>query len=320
MTSYEALRREYERERIGPEMLALIRDASASVSHPFPPRVYNAPEGWTSDAIDDLVQDVVTSQLLGAGQLEYIWNVADTLDSVQRLLAFQVRRTLVGRRTRSVVDNLLRRCVEILERAPFVREERGRSFAFRLQSRDVESREATAGELKRLALSVAGLPRRPGTGAQRASPVYSTDVLNAMLVALAAESNTWLTRHDLDSIFRELLTPWLVTTLEANVDTETAASALTPEEQAMVDDTVNRLLLRLDPAQRSIYQLKAAAVSDVDISRLVAVSRPTLAKRKRETFDIVSSELDDESERIKEAVLEALLVAILSDGHAGHVS
>ena len=55
----------------------------ASESGRADPAVYGVAEGsWTAGEIDDLVQDVTTEQLLKQAQLDYIIDVASSIEDV----------------------------------------------------------------------------------------------------------------------------------------------------------------------------------------------------------------------------------------------
>ena len=79
----DRLLEETTRQRIGPLWLAEIREACSGVSRHFDPAVYGVAEGsWTAGEIDDLVQDVTTEQLLKQAQLDYIIDVASSIEDV----------------------------------------------------------------------------------------------------------------------------------------------------------------------------------------------------------------------------------------------
>ncbi|MGH3832573.1 MAG: hypothetical protein ACRDRS_19390, partial [Pseudonocardiaceae bacterium] len=112
----DELTAETQRERIGPLWLAEVREACREVSRRFDAVVYAVVErAWTGSEIEELVQDVTAEQLLRQGQLRYILDVAASVEEVRRLLRHQVRRSLVRRRRRTVVDQLLARVRQSLE-------------------------------------------------------------------------------------------------------------------------------------------------------------------------------------------------------------
>ena len=109
------LRTEYEREVIGLAILAEVRRACSFRPRRYPPTVYARSATWNDDAIDDLVQDVITHRLLGERQLAYLFDVGRTIDAWRALLDRQVRIALARRRVRTVVDNLLDRAKRLLD-------------------------------------------------------------------------------------------------------------------------------------------------------------------------------------------------------------
>jgi hypothetical protein len=107
--AFADLRREYEREQIGPLLWQLLFDVCRRVARTYPPAFYNEGLPWSEDSFRDLAQDVTVRRLLEEGQLDYAFDVADDEDSLARVLALKVTRVLSHRRRRSVVDRLVTR-------------------------------------------------------------------------------------------------------------------------------------------------------------------------------------------------------------------
>lgn len=112
----DELTAEAQRELIGRLWLAEVREACREVSRRFDAVVYAVVErAWTGSEIEELVQDVTAEQLLRQGQLCYILDVAVSVEEARRLLRHQVRRALIRRRRRTVVDQLLARVRRFLK-------------------------------------------------------------------------------------------------------------------------------------------------------------------------------------------------------------
>jgi DNA-directed RNA polymerase specialized sigma24 family protein len=305
--TWEELREEYGRERIGPLIYGEVMGISASVSSHYDPTIYSGQSSW-SDARDDLAQEVVTRVLLEEGQLDYLMLVCQSVDDFRALLNRQVRRLLARRRQRTVIDNLLDRCEPILSAESYERlDETGRRMRYGLRGREVELRDPTDTELREAALRVAVVPRvkfRPG---ERAPVVYGPAQLATAVRAAAEALPTSLTLSDLDRIFRLVLTDWLPSFLE---DTEEEPSfggqELSAEEVALVNDTTNRILASCSLDQQHLLLRKLEGVADGDIAREVGVSRPTLANRKDEVWRLMEGELSDLPDTLQQTVVSEL--------------
>jgi hypothetical protein len=109
------LRDEYDGpDKLGSSILSEIRAAAKRVGHTYPPLKYAGVFGWNDDAIEDLVQDVTVRRLLGGGQLDYMMAHAADIRHFRALLDRQVRQELSARRTRTLIDNLVDRCRELM--------------------------------------------------------------------------------------------------------------------------------------------------------------------------------------------------------------
>ena len=146
--------------RIGVRWLDEVRAACQEVSSKFDPAIYALVErAWTRSEIEDLEQEVVVEQLLSQGQLDYILDVAASLVDVQRLLRLRVRRQLVARRRRTVIDRLLVRIGAILEGGNFEQMTRWEPARYRPAGSGLEPIAPSEEDLNRAAAAIRFLPR-----------------------------------------------------------------------------------------------------------------------------------------------------------------
>ena len=308
--SWAELLEEYESERIGPQILDLVRRAAGHVCHRYDPRTYGSSERWDEDSIEDLVQEFVLSFLLGEGQLEYLIS-AGNLDDFNGLLEFQLRRCLSRRRTRSVVDNLLDRCRLLLTKAPFNSRTEGRQIQYWHSGRAVERRAPEENELRAAVIAVLPVPRLIGEPLVRAPMVYTTENLALLLEAVAKSLPSEFALRDLDAIFRQVLTPFLPSPLTSAGGVSEQVPDLGPEDALLAKTAAERIVEKLETEQALLLGLKLANVADGDIARQLGVSRPTISKRKQEVESILLSELAEVSERVAEATLENLALRLV---------
>ncbi len=282
------------------------------MSQRFDPAVYAVVErAWTKSEMDDLVQDVVVEQLLRQGQLDYILDVSESLVDVHRLLRLRVRRQLVARRRRTVVDRLLTRIQAILAGADF--ERIASLHPARYQPRGAEYGTTTLGEeeLSRAAASIRFLPTSPATR-DRAPAVYRAEVLEKVVVSCFEASGRSLSMSDFDQILSLVLTSWYPVFLDMGEDEGWLAESTDPELQW--EELVQTVLTELPTADRLVVRLKLSGASDTLLAERLGVSRPTAARRKvnaferlREAWRSVAGDLDpDQAARLARELYWAL--------------
>lgn len=319
-SGWDALVDEHRRERVGLLWLAEVRRAALTIVARYPPDVYARSPSWDAPSIDDLVQDVVLTQLLAGGQVEYVVDVARDLQSARRLLTTHVRWTLARRRTRTVVDNVIERCRPLLSAPPYAVSAEGSGWA----AGPAERRDPTHDEVVEAARRVARLPRVRILGGDRAPVVFTTDVLAQALADVAAALPGGFSEGDLDRIFSRVLTyhlPGALVLFEGTADEPDRAP--TPEEALVVTRTVDDAYGALTAEQRLLLAMKLAERPDSVAADAIGISRPTAAKRTRKAFAVVREHVIDLPQRVQDLVVSLLaerLAADLppTDGTAGH--
>jgi hypothetical protein len=234
------------------------------------------------------------------------------LPEFERLLTQQVRRCLVRRRQRSVADNLIERSQQILGELPFEEIHGLSPTRYRLAGFATETRDPFATELRAAAIVARAVPRDTSRVARERAPrIYTNRALAALLEGVARTLTMSFTLRDLDEIFRLVLTDLIPSHLEAFEAIEDGAQPATAEDPAVtavVHSVVEHLTRRLTKDQRMILRMKAADVADSELAAMVGISRPTLAARKHEIFEIIRSETTDlDAEQREQAVSLTLL-------------
>lgn len=279
----DELTAETRRERIGPLWLAEVRQACREVSRRFDAAVYAVVERtWTRSEIEELVQDVITEQLLRQGQLHYILDVAVSADEARRLLRHQVRRALIRRRRRTVVDRLLTRVTRFLEGPNWERLPSVVAARWRPSGSDWPAESPTESELRAAVAAVRMLPKSLGTG-DHAPAVYRSEVLSRLIDLAFTAAGTSLSIDDFGTILREVLTSWVPVVLDHN-DGPDAPDAERADLALDLEEAVTDVLDALDGTDRTVLRIKLAGGPDSELATALRVSRPTAAKRKSETF------------------------------------
>lgn len=279
----DALVEETERHRIGTKWLAEIRAACEQVSRQFDPLVYAVAERmWSPSEIDELIQDVTTTQLLEQAQLEYMLDVAESIDDVRRLLRHQVRRALVGRRRRTVVDRLLTRLRDLLSGPGYETLESVSPPRYQPAGTAMDRSPPSDHLIRTAAARVRLLPVTSSSG-DRAPTVFRSEVLAQALAMSFDATGTSLSLDDLARILREALTSWLPVVLGIG-DQLDAWPADTVEPAIELEETVDALMDRLTRTEQVILRLKLTGVPDSALAAALGVSRPTAAKQKARVF------------------------------------
>lgn len=315
----EDLRKEFEHSTIGPIIWGLLLELTGSVAHRYPPDVYNVGQAWNRSSFEELAQDVVAECLLGEGQLQYAFDVADGLESFRRLLVRQIKRSLYRRRRTTVVDRLLRRARGITSQSPFEVSEAGRERWITLGENPIPLRTLNESELRNAAALVGDIPRLAETGNPgRASMVYTTPFLLELVQRLVSGIGG-LTESDLAKIFEILLTAWLPTFLENPEEnqiptTDTVDSGL---EQSHMVEIVQAFANTLDETDRFVLLYKSQDMSDAALAIRVGRSRPWVSDRKKDVLARVESELMSEVHPDHHGLAIRMLLAEISDQMEG---
>ena len=311
--TWEEIVAEVRADGIGQAVLTVVRRLCRQIARRYPPTIYAGTAKWDDSVIEDLVQDVIVERLLGEHQLDYIMAVAQSTSEFERLVTQQIKRCLARRRRRTIADNLIERSREILGQPPFEEVEGASPPRYRLAGKLTEARDPSATELRVAAVGARAVPRDAlGVARERAPRVFTTEALRALLVGVAAALPTSVSIRTLDEIFRLLLTDLIPSDLEDTDIAEQVPPAVErdPAAIAVLHSVVARLLGRLTDDQKVILKLKAADVADREVATVIGVSRPTLADRKHEIFELIRSETIDMDEGQREDALSLTLLAL----------
>lgn len=286
--SYQDLLEECKRDGIGPRFWNLLVAVAGRVARRYPPEVYNNGEQWSAEAIDDLAQDVALDRLLHENQLDYVLGLATDEDSLSRLLAFQVRRVLFHRRSKTVVDRLLTRIRQFDLAADFQLTDLGSDQFLSPVAGGRKPASLSEAELRRGSMLINPIPRIASTlNAERESKVYSGSDLVKLVRVLVLEFNG-ISLLDVRRILEITLTAWLPTILRDHEEDHVELS--TPEFEAQRSEmrtVVNDFVTDLSSVHRVVLLGKAQGLSDGELASRLDRSRPWLADRKHEVLEMV---------------------------------
>jgi hypothetical protein len=320
MPALEELRQEHDEVGVGPLIDAVVRDLVRVVASNYPPAVYAGTATWTAEAIEDLVQDVMVEWMLSQGQLAYILGTARTVGEFRALSVRTIRRALAHRRIRTVVDNLLDRCRNLLAAETFETIEVGGRYVYRRRGASPYGGDATDEQLRAAELLVLTVPRQVSRSGERAPLIYTTDQLGRLLLAVASSLPGGFTLADLDRIFGRVLTPWLAGSLVGDEAIAAHPSPeLTPEDYMIVQDVTTRLLTGLDADQKAVLGLYLANASDTEIARVLGLrTRQAIIKRRAEIANVLTRQLGDLPSHVADTVVGGLAVALATSAGASN--
>lgn len=310
--NFPQLRREYEQEVIGPGVLREVHRASQARARKYPPTIYGLSSSWDKEAIEDLVQDVVAERLLGEFQIDYLFDAARNLSDWRALLDRQVGITLARRRVRTVVDNLLDRAKRALRKNDkVVTSKFSRRTLFTLRESSQPYQPLTDQQIRRIVETVRVVPRlRPGR-AERSPSLYRKEDFEILLHSVLYEAEGGVTVRDLGMIFEEVFTDWVPAVLELNEEGSYSESE-PPEIAVGIQETTKQIIEKMTKEDAIIIHGRLAGLPDVEIARLLNISRPTFIKRRNILFNDViyplASDLDEEGQ---DALLEQIAMATM---------
>ena len=290
--SYQDLLDECGRDGIGPRFWKLLLAVAGRVARRYPPEVYNDGEQWSVEAVHDLAQDVALDRLLHENQLEYVLSLATDEDSLSRLLAFQIRRVLSHRRSKTVVDRLLSRIRQFDLEADFQLTAFGSDQFISPLDGGREPASLSEAELRRGAMMIDPIPRlvsNPTT--ERESKVYGGSDL-VELVRVLVHGFNGISLLDVRKILEITLTAWLPTILRDHEEDHVEPS--TPELEAQRSEmrtTINDFVTDLSSVHRVVLLGKAQGLSDGELASRLGRSRPWLADRKHEVLEMVERDV-----------------------------
>lgn len=305
------LRREYEREVIGTGILAEVGRACAIRARRYPPRVYGRSATWEEDDIKDLVQDVITDRLLGEHQIDYLFDVARTVDAWRALLDRQVRITLARRRVRTVIDNLLDRARRVLRGDNTVeRSTVARQTVYSPRTSAAAYRPFTEHQVRRLAEQLRAIPRQPPGRGERAPSVYSKRAFEVLLRSVLREAPGGITVRDLGRTLELVLTDWVPAFLEQD-EGSVGGVVEDPGQMQSARQLARQIVSDWSPEELTIAHGWVAGLTHIETARKLGVSRPTLVKRQNALLDQLRQAVADLGEVAQDALVGEVAMSVM---------
>lgn len=306
--SFGDLRREHETETIGPLLWALTVELAGMIGRRYRPVEYNRGATWDEVAVEELAQETAVDLLIGEGQIDYIFTVADSIEDVRRLLVRNVKRALWRRRSTTVTDRLMARVREMASQPPLsTRSEALQQWIARADESG-EPRALSGTELRAAVAAAHRIPRLiEREDAERASMVYAPGALRELLDAVIGVTGG-VYESDLRRIFGALLTAWLPASLVSveSDDLTDATAGFQPADDGIdrqeMESAVQDLVESMTVDELAVLVCKTQGLSDRAVAERLGRSRPWVASRKEAvlgrtdaTFARVPEPLQDEA-------------------------
>jgi len=307
VVNLEELVTEYRTEGIGPLILQEVRDVVGAVVRGYDPVVYGQVPSWDL-GLDDLVQEFGLDVLVGQGQLDYAMAVASDRIHFRRLLARQARFLLARRRRRTIIDNLLDRAHKRVAASPFRLVNRRGEWSYTLEHKQVVSGRVSEDGARSVAYRLSDVPTNRCEPRVRAPVLYSEGSLSEILIRIATAFDCPVSVSDLDTVFGLMLTSWVPTFLKDGEGAvgRAAAEGLDAEELMIAHEIVDGILGRCGDGDRHLLRLKLDGCSDREIGQRLGLSRPTVAKRKRQLMKELEVSMTGLHDVLRRAVLDGL--------------
>lgn len=285
--SFDDLRREHETETIGPLIWALTVELAGMVGRRYRPVQYNrGAAAWDEASVEELAQETAVDLLIGEGQIDYIFTVADTTEDVRRLLTRNVKRALWRRRSATVVDRLMERVRRAASQPPFSLQSEAGQRWITLAEQPRAPRTLNDAELRAAAAAAHRVPRLiEREDAERASMVYAPGALRELLHAVIGVTDG-VFESDLAGILRILLTAWLPASLVSveGDDLADTTSGVQPTGDGIdrqdMETAMRDLVESMTVDDLTVLVCKTQGLSDRAVAERLGRSRPWVAGRK----------------------------------------
>jgi hypothetical protein len=285
------------------------------------PRIYGDGASSWNDALDDAVQGLVVDRLLSQGQLAYVFEEAISLRDFRALMVEQARRHLAKCRVRTVIDQLLERSRRIINDPASVFEVHSRRRKavdrFALAPLSVEARGPTPAEMRGAQQACLTFPILHGSGGEhRAPPVYSTQVLEALLMRVCETLPCVVSMRDLHELFSWLLTDWVVSDLDYLEEvTAPAFAAPALETQVIAVDSARALFAELNDSDRGLLAMTLRGERDAVIAAAIGASRQTVIARRKRLRTRVEESFDQDAAGYAAPYLDELHLLLAQGGY-----
>jgi hypothetical protein len=262
-------------------------ELSKSVCSSYPPTIYNNGFEWDEQSVADLAQDAVLGELIEHGQIDYVFSVAEDLESVRKLLTFQIRRAILRRRVKRPVDRLIERIRELAKAGEIVSEKVGTEIVYRLEGTQTVRNPLNDQSCQECAFAAREIPRiLSKVESSRESMIYSPANLR-IFVEIVLTCGNVVSELEFRKILEILLTPWTPASF-VPIDEKFGLEPIEPSgliDERFVMESAVKFVENLTSEDRVILACKFQDLPDATVAQELGVSRPTVVSKKKALYE-----------------------------------
>ena len=258
---------------------------------------YNNAVKWNDSEKEDLAMELVTSTLLGEGKIDYLYDIAHDINSLNSLLNEMVNRLLRGRLQKTLSSNIILRLKRKLGEDGFEPRDTpdGRWYG-RRDSKTLPT-EIDIHNWRHLIEEIRKIPRIPfNERSERAWTVWSPGAFSSLVLKVIGDREGLYLR-DMDKILKEVLTDSVPSTLmdidglsddsESKKEFESSGSPSVEDlyEEIEMKNFVSEYIKKLDRNEVAMLALKGGqGLSDEEIMPYLGVRSRQTVQRVRESL------------------------------------
>jgi len=288
--SIETLYEEYRTEIIGSKIYELIKK-QANFVRKYPPDIYNYGRPWQENDINDICDETILELLIEKKQIQYIFDQIRTLDSVKKLINFNIRRAVIARARKGPIDRLRNRLKQLAKDGEIQVQTVSGLDWYSSAGMDPELGQLLPSEVTKYADQVRHIPRLVSrSGTSRETMIYTPKDFREVVSVVLGEGKA-ISDKDFEGIFKVLLTPWDRTTLTDYKDDDDYGNQQSGRSQAIAAMT-NQIMAfahGLTLNEQIVLFCKGQNISDTDLAVRFGISRPTVVGLKKKVFKRVKA-------------------------------
>ena len=297
----------------------------------YTPDFYNRGVNWNREEKEDLASELIADVLIGDGKIDYLFDVADSIESLNKVLNAMINRLLTRRLIKTLATNQIVRLKKKFKEDGFEEVKTANGIWYRPPKSISIPKEFEVGQLRFLVEEIRKIPRKPvNSNSERATMVWSTAAFN-LVIKQILEVRGGLYLRDFDQILKELLTDSLPKSLihldgqsRSAIDDIESRNSSRPNttgsmRKSEVESTFGDIELKgfiqnyvadLKPNEIAVLALKGGmGLSDEESLPYLHVARPTFQKIREAVYlkvkkDFESIPLDQLSDATFELVQE----------------
>lgn len=311
----EELAEEHQREVIGTGLRDLLTRVVLSTAPTYPPAEYSQSWTWDQAALEDVLQDWVTTRLLDRGDLARIMSTARSLGALRRILTVSFSQFLINGRRKSAAANVYKRTLDCLKSDPRFQQigkaHRPQDQLWCLAEGPSDRYVGTLEELVRHSQQLSDddiQVVRYGPHSLKSSPILRNPQIPTFLLHLFKGARGALELSEIAQIMRHRFN--LVMMAPSELDSSIEALDSSPLRTIAAEEIADSVKCRLSQDDQSILVEIAKASDDLGLLQERGLSKSEAAATIGRTMGMIADLADDpdEASRAFGLLIESLFV------------